>query len=221
VTKLPASRHPNGSTTPSILDDPSVFTALGDPSLKSLKTVLRGVLPRAQPRVREKIASCLHLLATGHTWKTAEDKSGTSWHMIQSCKARSKDFADLYNVAEASRDAVRQAQRVDAMQTRGVKGWEEPVWYKGVQVGTVRKFSDKLLELGLKAGEPDKYSDRHQAAVNLDVAIVFQEYGVPTPEAQRPTIDVTGHIREESPAEPENPRPKLRPGAKKGENPNE
>ena len=221
MTNLPAPTSPNGSATPSILDDPSVFTALGDPSLKSLKTVLRGVLPRAKPRVRDRIAACLHSLATGNPWKTAEAESGISWHMIQSCKARSKDFADLWNVAEASRDAIRQAQRVDAMQSRGVGGWEEPVWYKGVQVGTVRKFSDKLLEIGLKAGEPDKYSDRHQAAVNLDVAIVFQEFGVPPSEPQRPTIDVTGHIREESPAEPENPRPKPRPGRQGGNIPNE
>jgi len=114
---------------------------------------------------------------------------------VQAYKRNYPDFADLYNVAEACRDAIRQARRVDAMQERAVDGWEEPVWYKGVQVGTVRKFSDKLLELGLRAGEPDKYGDRPQAQVSFDVAISFVSEGVDHSHSQRRAIDVTGQVQ--------------------------
>lgn len=51
---------------------------------------------------------------------------------------------------------------------RAILGTEEPVWYQGKQVGTVRKPSDRLMELMLKARAPEKYRERvdiqHSAA---------------------------------------------------------
>lgn len=43
---------------------------------------------------------------------------------------------------------------------RAILGTEEPVWYQGKQVGTVRKPSDRLMELMLKARAPEKYRER-------------------------------------------------------------
>ena len=37
---------------------------------------------------------------------------------------------------------------------------EEPVFYQGEVVGSVRKFSDTLLMFLLKGNRPDKYKDR-------------------------------------------------------------
>ena len=52
---------------------------------------------------------------------------------------------------------------------RAVEGTEEPVYHKGAICGHVRRYSDSLLTLLLKAGDPDKYADRskvtHQGAV--------------------------------------------------------
>jgi hypothetical protein len=45
---------------------------------------------------------------------------------------------------------------------RGVEGWEEPVWYKGEEVGKVRKFSDILLIFLAKARMPAKYRDQYE-----------------------------------------------------------
>lgn len=42
---------------------------------------------------------------------------------------------------------------------RATNGWLEPVWYQGVQVGTVLKVSDQLLMFMLKALRPDKFRD--------------------------------------------------------------
>ena len=35
----------------------------------------------------------------------------------------------------------------DELVFRGVEGWDEPVWYEGVQVGSVRKYSDPQFSL--------------------------------------------------------------------------
>lgn len=42
---------------------------------------------------------------------------------------------------------------------RGVEGIEEPIFYKGEQVGSVRRYSDKLLIVLAKALRPEQFRD--------------------------------------------------------------
>ena len=42
---------------------------------------------------------------------------------------------------------------------RAVEGFEEPVHYRGEVVGYVKKYSDRMLELLLKAHRPEKYRE--------------------------------------------------------------
>ena len=173
--------------------NPEIYVALGDTSLKPLKSLLRRVLPDAAPRVRGKMAQCLHLLAIGTKWKLAAAESGVSWHQLQSFKAHFPVFKAIHHVANVCRDAVRQMERVEALHERGVEGWLEPVFYKGEEVDTVRKFSDKLLELALKQAD-STYSDRKQD-INVNIgSISFESHGVDHSKKQRPTLDVTGEI---------------------------
>jgi hypothetical protein len=50
-------------------------------------------------------------------------------------------------------DAVEEA--TDALETearrRALDGWDEPVWWQGMECGVVRKYSDRLLETMLRA----------------------------------------------------------------------
>lgn len=60
-------------------------------------------------------------------------------------------------------EAFEQAQEVanDALEAearrRAVTGVEEPVFYKGEVVGTIRKYSDRLLTVLLAATRPEKF----------------------------------------------------------------
>jgi len=45
---------------------------------------------------------------------------------------------------------------------RATEGVEEPVFYQGVQCGTIRRYSDTLLIFMLKAARPDKFKDRKE-----------------------------------------------------------
>lgn len=45
---------------------------------------------------------------------------------------------------------------------RASEGWDEPVFYQGVQCGYVRRFSDTLLIFQLKARRPEKYSNTNK-----------------------------------------------------------
>lgn len=67
-----------------------------------------------------------------------------------------EQFAFAYRAAreDSAENLEREAFR------RGVEGWEEPVFYKGVEVGSIRKYSDALLILLLKARRPEWFASR-------------------------------------------------------------
>lgn len=73
-------------------------------------------------------------------------------------RKRHPDFAKAWDEAKAigadtlEDEAVRRAR----------DGWDEPVFYKGEETGTVRKFSDTLLIFLLKGAKPDTYRERHE-----------------------------------------------------------
>lgn len=56
-----------------------------------------------------------------------------------------------------------------AMIKRATKGWKEPVFHNGEEVGFKRKFSDALLIKALEARKPDMY--RKAMDVNTSVTI--------------------------------------------------
>lgn len=82
--------------------------------------------------------------------------------------------------AEAWVDALSQA--TDAMEyearRRAMEGWDEPVWYMGEQVGSVRKYSDRLLEMMLKAHRPGRFREIQQAEnTTPGVLVITQPQG--------------------------------------------
>lgn len=60
-------------------------------------------------------------------------------------------FAQAHEIAVDYLEAVARQRATD--------GWEEPVFYHGEVVGSVRKFSDTLLIFLLKGARPDTYRD--------------------------------------------------------------
>lgn len=63
-------------------------------------------------------------------------------------------------------DAKRRANDALEMEARrrAVEGVQEPVFHKGEIVGSVTKYSDKLLEVILKAEMPEKYREMQLAS---------------------------------------------------------
>lgn len=91
---------------------------------------------------------------TVYGWRNADPTFAEAW-------ARAKDLSGDVLEDEATR--------------RAVHGVEEPVFHKGIEVATVRKYSDTLLIFLLKGAKPDKYKDRvaadHTVAGSLDVNV--------------------------------------------------
>lgn len=102
----------------------------------------------------------LALIANGHSTADACAEAGVdeaAWHAA--LRANLQVQADYdWAVRQGERRRIEAAD--DALWKRGVKGWKEPVYYRGEQLGTVRKFSDTAAKTWLTAHDPRYVGER-------------------------------------------------------------
>ena len=73
----------------------------------------------------------------------------------------------------------------DSALHRARYGWEEPVWYKGEQCGTVRKFSDTLLIFVLRQARPERWARAERLKIEHQGDVVFRiTTNVPEPDPE-------------------------------------
>ncbi len=115
------------------------------------QTRAKGLTPARWPRFLDALA------ATGNvTWAAAA--VGMTRAAALGLRARDETLARHWDDAlEIATDALEAEAR-----RRACEGWLEPVYYQGQRVGEVRKYSDRMLELLLKAQRPEKFKDRRE-----------------------------------------------------------
>jgi len=95
-----------------------------------------------------------YLAATGNVAEACKG-AGIYRKMPYRYRRVSAPFAEAWNDAKATfGDAIERE-----IFRRAVEGYEEPVFYKGVEVATVRKHSDLLLMFLAKAERPEKFRE--------------------------------------------------------------
>tara|TARA_R100000152_G_C6777221_1_gene206938 strand:+ start:2310 stop:2999 length:690 start_codon:yes stop_codon:yes gene_type:complete len=112
---------------------------------------------------RRCIRSALEGIAVGGKMLVVTSKAGfDSWSTFESLALRKcKAVKKLYLLAKEERKNRRLHGAEEALYERAVEGVDEPmVNHLGQIVGYRKKYSDKLLEVQLKALDPDKYSDK-------------------------------------------------------------
>ena len=112
---------------------------------------------------RRCIHSALEGIAVGGKMLIVTSKAGfDSWSSFESLALRKcKAVKKLYLLAKEERKNRRLHGAEEALYERAVEGVDEPmVNHLGQIVGYKKKYSDKLLEVQLKALDPDKYSDK-------------------------------------------------------------
>ena len=109
-------------------------------------------------RPRAWIPAFLTALEQGDTISKACREAGISVPAAYTAKGTDPDFAAQWDSAyEAGSDLLE-----EEAWRRAREGTEEPVFYQGLIVGHVRKFSDQLLIELLRARRPDKYRQRQE-----------------------------------------------------------
>lgn len=114
---------------------------------------------------------------SGHVGNSAK-KAGIDRTVIYGWRS-DPEFEVLFEHARKQAVSVLE----DEAHRRAMVGVDEPVFYKGVPCGAVRKYSDTLLIVLLKANAPDKYRER-QEITGKDggpVLLKWLEDGTPNP----------------------------------------
>lgn len=99
----------------------------------------------------------LELLRQRPNIAAAAEDVGISRRTAYKAYHQDPDFAQAWE--EALNAGLDDAE--EALYERGVKGWLEPVYYKGEEVGSVRKFSDTCLIRFLQAHRPNLYAEKY------------------------------------------------------------
>ena len=111
---------------------------------------------KATPKKREEI----FLSALAECGNVTHAARLAGWDRCYLYRKRQNDEAFAAAWKEAA--VIGVAALEDEARRRGYEGWDEPVFHKGEECGTVRKFSDTLLIVLLKAHRPEKYQERRQ-----------------------------------------------------------
>ena len=119
----------------------------------------------------KKRTAFLSALAEYGNVTQAADKAGVNRVYLYEVRAEDKAFKKEWE--EAARYGALRLE--DEARRRAIEGWEEPVWHKGMECGTVRKYSDTLLIVLLKAHHPEKYAERNKTEHSGTIATMTQE----------------------------------------------
>ncbi len=155
------------TTAPDVEQEYKKAFALRGSKLQKLVDV---ILDGHSSRERVRLAQCIQLTADGETWKEVQKKANVRWIEV-TCLAHNKKWKELWDLARATGESVRQEIRESVAHTRAVQGWKEPVFNKGIVCGHIRRFDNRLLEFLLRADNPEKYSQA-QNSVNIHNNVV-------------------------------------------------
>lgn len=112
---------------------------------------------QGKPLETQQKQKFLARLKSSHGNVSAACKSiGISRNAAYDHKKTDADFSAAWE--EVIESVVDEAEK--ELFVRSVKGWSEPVFYKGEIVGTIRKKSDRLLEFFLKGNRAEKFRER-------------------------------------------------------------
>lgn len=150
-----------------------IFYCVG---LTHLLTFMQGVALTAQDKQKflQKLMS-----SAGNVSKAAQAVK-IARHTAYEHKKNDPDFSQAWdNVLAAVYDQMEQE-----LYNRAVKGWDEPVFYKGDMIAKIRKKSDRLLEFALKGNRAEKFRERldlnahHTGSLDVNIqATIDSVYG--------------------------------------------
>jgi hypothetical protein len=115
----------------------------------------------------DRLAGFLDELSEGGFYTPTAARWRLSWSrdikpLLTHGKKFNTAFEQLYTEAKKTGSERRNELREDCADMKAMVGWDEPVFQQGKYVGSVRRFSDRLHEIMLRAGNPAKFADRHE-----------------------------------------------------------
>jgi hypothetical protein len=137
----------------------STIAGPAEASVEELRAVAPGV---SEPR---KLAFLAAFAALGNRSRAAR-AAGVSASLVYAWLKDDPAFEAAYaNAAEVAAGLLE-----DEAVRRAAEGVMEPVFQAGRLVGSIRRYSDTLLQFLLRGAMPEKYAERHKVDHTVDVA---------------------------------------------------
>lgn len=114
----------------------------------------------------EKLSAFLHVLSETCNVGKAAGAIGVSRMTVYRWREDDPEFAAAWDAAKR----VGVTALEDEAHRRAFDGVDEPVFYKGDECGSVRKYSDTLAIFLLKAHDPDKYRENSKVELSGHLA---------------------------------------------------
>jgi len=148
-----------------------------------LDDLVTRILPDLSAKDHSRLLQTIEMTVDGILWRVIEGKTGIRWCQITAW-SNIAEFRALWHAARDAGEDYRRELRVGAAHARAVDGWDEPVYNRGVQCGVIRRFSDRLLEMLMKADDPRYRDSGHQVNVNnqCGVQVIFENPRQEPPE---------------------------------------
>jgi hypothetical protein len=128
-----------------------------------------------QPEKVTQFISYLILLSTGVKTKQVMTELNLTWPQLRSLGSLYPETRAAIAAAKVLGEEFRMALRLDAAHERAVEGVEENVYSpSGKLVGTRRYYSDRLLEMLLKADAPEKFMPKQQVELQGGFTVIFE-----------------------------------------------
>lgn len=112
----------------------------------------------------EHIERFLDNLRTTGLWYESAEACGLSYSTILRLRKQDEEFKEMCEeMMQSYRESLERA-----CHNRAVDGWDEPVFSQrlGTQIGTIRKFDSRLLELMLKRHIPE-YREKYEGEIKI------------------------------------------------------
>lgn len=145
------------------------------------------------------------------------EKLSETGNVRKSCRHVKKSHARVYKIRkenpefkQAMDDAINCAVKFvlePEAWKRAVEGVLQPVFQGGKRVGSVRKYSDTLMAILLKAHDPEKYSERIRqslTSINIDVTKLTDEQLIRIASGEDPALVIATSSESGARAQDEN-----------------
>lgn len=107
-------------------------------------------MTRPRTNRERKRRAFLNALASGRSVTEAACHAGINWSTLYAWRQNSSSFANAWVNASLCAESALYERLELALIQRAVEGVEEPVFHKGSQVGTRKRYSDTLLLAGMR-----------------------------------------------------------------------
>jgi hypothetical protein len=182
-------------------DPPDVAPTVPEADLGGLPAPSVTSLPESVPvmaqieddKLKCRILRFLETLLQGGKHKTAMLETDMTWNNWVHLRRRYKGLNELWLTCRDLGDEFRRILRLDAAHERAVDGVDDPIYSNsGKYLGSRKLYSDRLLELLLKADNPDKFSDKSKVEVvgtTIHIGIGFDRDKLKAEEAAKNAED--------------------------------